>query len=152
MPDGLATLSGEDRELLSSIVDALAYFRAAVRGNDNMLLAAKVRPFVELGERLRWQGNLRIATIAICSKVDGFGLYEPIEPARFIAGREHPMIVYCEVENFLSQLNDRKQWETNLSQEARLYNERGMRVWEDKRRTIGDFCATGGGISSSCAW
>jgi hypothetical protein len=68
---------------------------------------------------------------------------------RFIAGKEHQAIIYCEVENFASTpstpTSDKKQtehetksWETKLSQEAVLYTESGMPVWVDKAGTVVD--------------
>ena len=63
----------------------------------------------------------------------GFGVYDPIQPARFIAGKENKVILYCEVENFSSQYNGDKQWETRLSQDVVLYTEQnGLEVWRDK--------------------
>ena len=94
---------------------------------------------IELGNRLRAQSELTIPTLALCKKVMTFGVYDPIEP-EFAAGRVQKAIVYCEVENFASQLNDKKLWETRLSQEVALFfdTEAGMEVWRDKPKTIVD--------------
>ncbi len=134
----LAALSGEDREVISTLMDGLSNFRSGVRAESNMLLSRKVRPLLEMSDRLRSQAELSVPTIALCRRVDGFGVYEPIEPARFPAGREQPVIVYCEVENFASQLNDQKKWETRLQQQAVLFTETGLPVWQDKPRNIVD--------------
>jgi hypothetical protein len=48
------------------------------------------------------------------------------------------VILYCEVQNFSSQLNDNKMWETDLVQDAVLYTEGGMSVWTDKTRSVND--------------
>jgi hypothetical protein len=103
-----------------------------------MLISRKIRPLLDLADRLRAQADLVIPTLSICTKVDGFGVYEPIEPARFTAMKEHPVIVYCEVQNFASQLNGKKLWETRLSQEVVLYTESGLPVWQDKTENIPD--------------
>src|SRR5207237_60601 len=71
----------------------------------------------------RSHAELTVPAVALCREVHGFGLYEPIEPCRFQAGKDHPVVVYCEVENFSSQLNASKQWETRLTQELALYHE-----------------------------
>jgi hypothetical protein len=135
-----APLPNEDRELVSTILDGLSNFRSGIRSDQNMLLSKKIRPMLEMSDRLRSQAELAIPTITLCKRVDGFGVYEPIDPPRFPAGKEHTVIVYCEVENFSSQLNDKKQWETRLSQEVALYfdTEAGMEVWRDKRKSIVD--------------
>jgi hypothetical protein len=136
--DVLAPLAAEDRELIASVMDGLTNFRNAIRADNNMLMSRKVRPFLELADRLRAQADLIIPTMTLCTRVDGFGVYEPVEPARFTAMKEHPIIVYCEVENFASHQNGNKMWETKLSQEVVLYTETGLPVWQDKTENIPD--------------
>jgi hypothetical protein len=136
--DVLAPLAAEDRELISSVMDGLTNFRNAIRADNNMLMSRKVRPFLELADRLRAQADLIIPTMTLCTRVDGFGVYEPVEPARFTAMKEHPVIVYCEVENFSSHQNANRMWETKLSQEVVLYTETGLPVWQDKTENIPD--------------
>jgi hypothetical protein len=41
---------------------------------------------------------LNIPTLALCRKVESFGVYEPLASATLLAGREHEMIVYTEVD------------------------------------------------------
>jgi hypothetical protein len=136
MPD-IAALPAEDRELLSALLDSLSNLRTAIRRDNNMLQSAKVRPLVELGTRLRAQSELTIPTVALCNKVKGFGVYEPVEP-EFSAGRAQQVIVYSEVENFASQLNEQQQWETKLTQDVVLYTEGGLPVWQAKQHTVND--------------
>ncbi len=133
-----SAMSPEDRELVSAIADCLAIFRTNLRTDPNMLSAKKVRPIFELADRLRAQADLRIPTVSLCTKVEGFGKYDPIDPPRFTAGKAHPALVYCEVENFASQLNDQHLWETRLTQETVLFTETGMPVWQDKSKPIVD--------------
>jgi len=134
----LSSLPSEDRELITALIDGLSNFRNALRADRNMLLSRKIKPLLDVAERLRSQADLTIPTIALCTRVQGFGNYEPIEPARFAAGREHPAIVYCEIANFTSHLNDRQQWETRLTWDMTLYTEQGMSVWTDKTEQITD--------------
>ncbi|HEY8667290.1 MAG TPA: hypothetical protein VIL86_11525 [Tepidisphaeraceae bacterium] len=123
------SLPAEDRELITTLLDGLTNFRNTLRADNNMLLSKKVKPLMELADRLRAQADLSIPTICLCTKVEAFGKYEPIEPARFPAGREHEVIVYCELENFASRLGDNKMWETKLTEEVVIYTETGMQVW-----------------------
>jgi hypothetical protein len=136
--DAIAQLPMEDREILSALMDALSNFRNSVKGNDNLLLAQKVRPFVEMADRLRPQASLRIPTVALCQRVQGFGVYDPIDANRFTAGRNNKVILYCEVENFASFLNDQRMWQTDLTQETVVYDDRGQRVWVEKRQPFKD--------------
>ena len=126
--NAVAGLPAEDREIVTAMMDALGNFRSAVRSDSNMLLARKIRPIVEMADRLRGEADLTIPVIALCAKVDGFGNYKLID-SKFPAGRENPVIVYCEVENFASELNESQLWETKLTQEAVLYTDTGIRVW-----------------------
>jgi hypothetical protein len=135
----IAPLPAEDRELLTTLLDGLSNFRTGLRAESNSLQSKKVAPLLELADRLRSQGELSISTAALCKSVQRFGVYEPMEPPRFIAGsKNNAAILYCEVANFSSQLNDRKLWETKLKQEAVLYSESGLAVWSDKTDTVVD--------------
>ncbi|MGH7176878.1 MAG: hypothetical protein ACREJC_05820 [Tepidisphaeraceae bacterium] len=134
----LAALPGEDRELVAAVIDGLSNFRSNLRSDNNMLLSKKVRPLLEMSDRLRSQAELSIGTIALCNSVKTFGIYEPIDPPRFVAGKNIDVILYCEVDNFSSQLNDQQIWETKLTQETVLYSENGQPVWSDRSETLVD--------------
>jgi hypothetical protein len=135
----LAGLASEDRELLTALVDGLTNFRNSIRADNNMLMNRKIRPIVEMSDRLRSRADLSIPNAMLCREVKGFGMYTPIESTRFEAGKAHKVIVYSEVENFASVLNDKSLWETRLEQELVLYTESGLPVWEEKTPTT-DFC------------
>jgi hypothetical protein len=122
-------LSAEDREILSSLVDGLSNFRNTVRADSNLMLSRKIQPLLDMDDRLRAKAELTIPTIALCTRVDSFGVYRPVTGIRFAAGRENEVIVYSEVANFNSVQNDDKMWETKLNQEMTLYTESGMAVW-----------------------
>jgi len=127
----LGGLAADDRELLSAVLDALSNLRTGVRSDPNQLTSRKVRPLLELADRIRGSAELTLPTLYLCSEVRGFGQYEPME-TNFKAGQDNPAILYCEVENFSSQQNEKLLWETKLSQEVVLYTETGFPVWRDK--------------------
>jgi hypothetical protein len=130
-PD-LSTVSGltaEDREIISALVDGLSNFRNTVRADNNLMLSRKIQPLLDMDDRLRAKAELTIPTIALCTRVDSFGVYRPVTGIRFAAGRENEVIVYCEVSNFNSVQGEDKMWETRLNQEMTLYTESGMAVW-----------------------
>ena len=136
----ISALSSEDRELLSALVDGLINFRTGIRQDNNMLLSKKIRPLLDMADRLRAEAELSVSTVALCTRVDGFGKYDMIDPPNFPAGRDNPAIVYCEIENFDSKLNDQRQWETKLTQDVTIFTETGMLVWKDKSRDVSDIC------------
>jgi hypothetical protein len=121
-PQQLDALPADQRELASAVLSALQQFRVVAR-DDNAMLAAKTAPLVALSDQLKAQAPLTIPTLAVCRKVDLFGVYEPFEPATFTTGHDTPVIVYCEIENFLSRLSTDARWETKLSYEAVVYQE-----------------------------
>jgi hypothetical protein len=135
--DAIAGLQGEDRELLTALVDALSNFRNGVRADGNMLLSQKIRPLLELAARLRSQAELSIPTIALCSKVQKFGIYDPM-PGRFAAGKLNYTIAYCELDNVSARKNDKGEWESKLTQQAVLYTEQGQPVWSNERHAVVD--------------
>lgn len=135
----LAGLTSEDRELLTTLMDGLTNFRNAVRADNNLLMNRKIRPLLDMSDRLRTRADLSIPNALLCREVRGFGTYTPLETARFEAGKAHKVIVYSEVENFSSVLNDKNLWETRLEQELVLYTESGLPVWEEKTPTT-DLC------------
>jgi hypothetical protein len=139
VPDlnALTTLSAEDREVVTALMDGLSNFRNGVRSDQNMLLSKKIRPLLEAAARLRSQAELSIPTIALCQRVGGFGMYEPMD-GRFVAGQRNATIVYCEVGNVSSQQNEQGEWVSQLSQEAVLYTEGGVPVWSSPRQTVPD--------------
>jgi hypothetical protein len=81
---------------------------------------------------------LNIPAAALCTKVDRFGVYEPMEPAQFKPNTNNEAVLYCEVANFSSQLSGGKQWETRLRHEGTLYNETGLNVWKMPADTVSD--------------
>jgi hypothetical protein len=138
--DTLAPLPAEDREVVAAIVDALVNFRDGVRQDSNQPLSQKVRPLLDMAARVRSQGDLSIPTVALCSKVQTFGVYDPIS-SQFPVDHEHPVILYCEIENFTSTSDPKDPnhlYHTKLSQEVVLYTEQGQPVWSNKTATVDD--------------
>ena len=141
VPDlqSMSGLTPEDRELLSTLMDSLANFRNQLRQNNNMLLSKKITPLVDMGNRLKTQAELTIPTFTFVSQAPGFGRYQAIDPARFIAGKPHIVGIYYEVENFRSQLNENNLYETRLTENLVLYTESsGLPVWQDRKSTLTD--------------
>jgi hypothetical protein len=136
----LAALADEDQEILNALLDALTNFRGAVQSDANLLLGRKIKPLMDLADRLRARADLEVPVVELCKRVDGYGIYDPVEH-RFIAGQDRDIIVYAEVENFMSQFNDKSQWETRLSEEVVLYTDTdGLPVLRDKPTPVPDSC------------
>ena len=133
----LANLPTEDREVLSAVLDSLTNFRNGLRSDPNMLESKKIQPLLDLADRLRAEADLTIPTLTLCKKVEGFGVYDPM-PTSFAAGADHWAIMYAEVANFTSTLDENKMWDTHLSEQAVIYTETGLKVWGDTSTPIAD--------------
>lgn len=73
---------------------------------------------------------LRLATTALCHRVDGFGDFDPFDRNAFLAHSEQRVIVYLEIDGFTSEQNQRGEWVTELSQQLVIYSDRdGIPVW-----------------------
>ena len=82
---------------------------------------------------------IRIARMELCRRVDGYGVYEPLESTTLLVGRPNRMIVYVELEDFASRQGDDNWYEVRLSQELVLYNEvDGLAVWRRPAEQIVD--------------
>ena len=140
VPDGndLASLPSDDRELVSAVTDALTNFRSVVRGGPNAMAAEKARPFIEMADRIRSRSDLTVSGLSLCKKVTAYGVYEPIEPLRFPVGAGNRAVVYCEVDGFLSQLNDKSLWGTELWLGLRLFSESNLELWTPQLDKVSD--------------
>jgi hypothetical protein len=125
-------LSDEDRDILLAVMDGLNNFRAAARSDGNLMLNRKIQPLLEMADRLRSEAQLAIPTVAFCTKVSGYGVYQPMPSSRFPAGRNNQMIVYCETANFTSIQGSDRIWRTRLKQDMVLYTDTGLAVWPEK--------------------
>lgn len=109
------------RDLFTSL-----HVRLDDQGVDLDALAATVG---ELNSELdRWR-PLSVHTAALCTQVDGFGVYTPVRRHegryKFLAGRNHPVIVYAELDNFghrEATQNATAGFEVELNQRLTLYH------------------------------
>lgn len=138
-PAGLATLPAEDREAVSAVLDALTNFRAGVRADPNSTYAARVRPLSELSDRLRLRTELTVPTVAMASKVEGFGVYEPM-PQVISQRGETAAVIYTEVANFSSRMTEKHLWETRLGAQLTLFDANNRQVWQARPALTTDLC------------
>ncbi|MDQ3441688.1 MAG: hypothetical protein M3478_15200 [Planctomycetota bacterium] len=138
--DVISPLPQEDREIVSAVMDGLSNFRNGIRNGGNALLSQKVGPLVDMADRIRSQTTLTIPSLVLCRDVKQYGVYQPFENTRFPLGEKHPVVVYCEVANFVSQLNSRSLWETKLKYEVLLYtdSDKALQVWQQKSTPVVD--------------
>ena len=134
-------LPQDERQVLTFVTDALTAFRRSA-GEEKSRLATKVEPLKELSDRLSAAEPMSIPTLALCRAVTQFGVYDAFDPPRFTAGKDTAVIIYCELDNFLSRAASDGRWETRLTYEATLYadGDAGVSVISKKPTNIVDRC------------
>ena len=119
------------RDLLSELNDALAATDA-----DGVPLAGDLLDR-HLGD-VSADKPVAIRHAELCTRVDGYGVYQPFPTTTFVAGRPHRMIVYTELDDFQST-KDGAFYRVKLRQEVELYNETdGLIVWRQPAEEITD--------------
>jgi len=89
---------------------------------------------------LRSRVALRIPTLTFCRRVVSFGVYDRIDPPAFEAGREHAVVLYCEVENFRSRVTPDGQFETLLTFRTQIFSPAGEPVYTEPEQRVRDLC------------
>ena len=93
----------------------------------------------ELHEQVQQAQPLRIRNARLCKRVNGYGVFEPFDDHAFLAGRENPVIVYAELENFATKATAQGRHVVRLKQQIVLYNESdGLAVWRVRPTDIVD--------------
>lgn len=130
-------LDAESQRILQAQLRALVSARTASRDPASWatdLLA----PVEELRDQLRARADLQVPKVVLCTKIDAFGMYEPIEPAQFPAGQRNPVLVYIEVDNFRSEKTSSGLFRTLLSVRPSLLNKTGEELWSATYDNIED--------------
>ena len=99
----------------------------------------------ELEKRLKRTPELKLPTIALCTRVGGFGdfdewdIHNEAAQYSFVAHTSQPVIIYLEMEGFSSKLNPNDLWETVTSQHLTIYSDRdGIPVWKEDWQSAAD--------------
>lgn len=130
----LERLTADERDAARALIALLA-----VADTDPDELAGAM---VLHADRLAEARPVRIASAALCSRVEGFGRFVPLPSTTFVAGSPIRMVVYTEVEHFtrspaggapngsLGEPDAGGEWEVRLSQELQLFHEAdGLLAW-----------------------
>jgi len=128
----LAQLPPTQRELVKQFHALFASLGQQVTGGeaiDRSMLADRLNAII--GEQ-----PLAIRVAKLCDRVRGFGVYEEMASDTFLAGREHPLVIYVELDHFKS-VKSGATHQVKLSQELILFNESdGLAVWRQPEEQI----------------
>ena len=123
--------------LLCQLVDVIIATRDVLENPvttaDTALAAANA-----LHTTLAEQADLQIPTVALCTRVQTFGVYDEMPAAALIPGRPNRTIVYIEIANFLSEKTSTGQYRTALNGEIEVLTAGGNSVWRHQQPDIID--------------
>ncbi|MCA9236190.1 MAG: hypothetical protein KDA44_12015 [Planctomycetales bacterium] len=114
-----------------------AYLDAANTGDERARAAATLRHLDDARDRLSDLATLQVRNATFVTRVDGFGLYEPVPKAEFAPGQS--IIVYAEMVNFRSQ-STAEGYETSLGTSYQVVDETGRRVDGAQFPDVQDVC------------
>ena len=139
-PEDLFALEPEDRDVVLGLVDGLSNFRTLARRDPNALPTKKIRPLLDMADRLRAKADLAIVNPSLVTRARGYGNFDPILPLRLPAGIAHKPAIYYEIENFSSRIDDKGLYRTNLRQDVVIYDVNGAAVWQWPNEPVIDLC------------
>ncbi len=134
-PDAIPGLTDRERELILKMQTFFAQLgQDLVKTQDPEAIVAAVNA---LYSGLADEPQLRLPHVALCTEVRGFGDYDqfPLNQAgryAFLAHSRQQVVIYVEIEDFTSELNNKGQWLTELSQQWVVYSDSdGIPVWRE---------------------
>lgn len=133
------SLTAEEKELLSEVVEAAVIVRELARHPTNNADEAVDR-LESFQTTLAKRADPVVSGLAFCSKVTTFGVYDEMKETDFVAGRSVPTILYSELRNFRSQLNAAGLYETRLKTRVEVLSASGTSVWSREEPEIVDQC------------
>ena len=131
-------MDAESQQILQAQVRALISARSS-SGRDPAARATELlTPVEELRTQLRARADLQVPKVILCTKIEAFGMYEPIDPSQFTAGKKNPVLVYIEVDNFKSEKTSSGLFRTLLTVRPSLLNKSGEELWSANYDNIED--------------
>lgn len=131
-------LGHRQRELISQFVTSIG--KVDQRFSDPLLDTDAVLASIDdLRDSIRDTAELTIPSVALCSRVQTFGIYDEISSGHLRARQVNRVIVYCEVDHFKSRHDDSSnQFRTELGSHLELFTADGRSVWSQTEDRIVD--------------
>lgn len=143
-PAAIPDLTDDERLLLKTMQQYFIEVGNSLDSNTNPWLAMTTATD-ELQQRLKLTPDLELPTLALCTRVRGFGDFDEWtirndqDHYSFIAHSAQPVIIYLEMEGFTSDFTNDDLWETVTSQHLTIYSDRdGIPVWKEDWQSASD--------------
>lgn len=133
--------SPAQQEMGKRLLESLIAVRDGHSGDPSAAAADVLAQVGKLRESLVSVSDLALPTFSICRAVRGFGQYDPIEPAKFLAGRENQFVAYCEIRDFASE-QKADGFSSNFSMRIAILDRTGDEVHQISTDDIADKCRT----------
>lgn len=82
--------------------------------------------------------ELLLPTVALCTRVSTFGVYDEMDPSLLVPYRANRAIVYCEIRNFFSDRMPDDTFRVTLSSRLEILTADGQSVWTHEEPNIED--------------
>lgn len=136
--DAIPGLTPRERDVLREFQQFFITLGTALNGAtdaDEAIIAA----IEKLRSGMRTDPQLTLGTVALCTRVGGFGDFDQFNKYAFLAHSQQQAVVYIEIAGFTSELNQRDEWVTEISQQLTIYSDRdGIPVWREDWQTAAD--------------
>ncbi len=137
-PDAMPDLTDDERSLLKNMQDHFVALGKSLDGSQDATRAVRTN-IAKLQQALSQEPDLAIKTAVLCTRVRGFGDYDELDLTQLVAHRSQQAVLYIEISEFASELNEKDEWVTVTSQQLKIYSERdGIPVWQEDWRTAID--------------
>lgn len=145
-------VSGEEDRALAPIDGANAETQEVIQAHLRALIAAQssagrdpalsanqqLERVEELRNLIRSRADLMVPKVVLCTAIEGFGRYTPIEPTEFKAGQKNRVLLYIEVDNFHTERTPSGMYRTLLSVRESLWTKSGEELWSMQDANIED--------------
>lgn len=129
-----ADLQASVRGLIRSLMEA----RSGASRDPALWANRQLEALEELRSMLRAQADLAVPVVALCTRVEAFGIFDPIDPPEFPSGSSAEAIVYVEVDNFRSDRTPSGEYRTMMSMRTTLLTKDGKEKWSAVDENIED--------------
>jgi len=132
--EGADEATAEQMQQVFDLVEALRHAAENPANGSNKALDT----LDALRLRLAEQADLRVPTVEFCTRVSAFGVYDAIPDAQLLPFQSNRVIIYMEVDNFLSQHFDNEPWRTVLASKMEVLTTDGQSLWTHSEPKIED--------------
>ncbi|HPF37529.1 MAG TPA: hypothetical protein P5081_14970 [Phycisphaerae bacterium] len=136
--EALAPTPGASPETRAQVEEYLAAILPAVRQGEIDPSRVSLSDLDRFVAESRESKRLRIPVATFCRSIQKFGAYRRYDPPVFPEGRFPRLLVYLEIQNYVSTRSQTGVYRTLLSVQQKLLNSAGVEIWSTLDQEIPD--------------